>query len=90
MKEMRASWCGLAIGFAIADVAVDHRDFGGPVYALTNDGAAMVGLFEGMWGSAPEMESWQAVMRQLYIDCRSRGAQQAPSQVRPVGSVRTA
>lgn len=78
--------------FAIADPnngkAVDNRDFGGPVYALTDDNsAAMVGLFEGIWKSAPELESWQAVMRQLYIDCRSRGAQQAPTQVRTVSSV---
>ncbi len=74
--------------FAIADMAVDGRDFGGPVYALTDDGAAaMVGLYEGMWRSVPELETWQAVMRQLYIDAHSRGEQlpQSPSEVRPAG-----
>lgn len=75
--------------FAIADMAVDSRDFGGPVYALTDDNAAvMVGLFEGMWGSAPQLESWQSVMWQLYVDCRSRASQQPPSEVRMAGSVR--
>lgn len=65
--------------FIIADVAVDSRDFGGPVYALTDDNAAViVGLFEGMWGSAPAMESWQAVMQQVYIDGRSRDQEQRP------------
>ncbi len=60
-------------------MAVDSRDFGGPVYALTDDnGAVIVGLFEGMWGAAPEMESWQAVMQQVYIDGRSRDQQQRP------------
>ncbi len=77
--------------FTIADMAVDDRDFGGPVYALTDDnGAAMVGLFEGMWRSAPELESWQAVMRQLYIDTRSAGKQQPSSGVRLASSVRHA
>ncbi|OCB29893.1 hypothetical protein A5674_14120 [Mycobacterium malmoense] len=65
--------------FIIADVAVDSRDVGGPVYALTDDNAAViVGLFEGMWGSAPAMESWQAVMQQVYIDGRSHEQEQRP------------
>lgn len=74
--------------FTIADMAVDNRDFGGPVYALTDDGAAVVvGLYEGMWRSTPELETWQAVMRQLYIDSHSRGEQrsQPPSEVRLAG-----
>ena len=71
----------------IADVAVDSRDFGGPVYALTDDnGAVIVGLFEGMWGSAPEMESWQAVMQQVYIDGRAQNQQQQPpGEARMIG-----
>lgn len=63
--------------FVMADMAVDNRDFGGPVYALTDDNSAViVGLFEGMWRSAPQVESWQAVMQQVYIDSRSYGQQQ--------------
>jgi hypothetical protein len=74
--------------FTIADMAVDNRDFGGPVYALTDDGGAVVvGLYEGMWRSTPQLETWQAVMRQLYIDSHSRGEQrpQPPSEVRLAG-----
>lgn len=72
--------------FTMADVAVDSRDFGGPVYALTDDnGAVIVGLFEGMWGSAPAMESWQAVMQQVYIDGRAQDPQQAPREARMIG-----
>ncbi len=60
--------------FVIADMVVDSRDFGGPVYALTDDdGAVIVGLFEGMWRSGPQVESWQAIMQQVYIDGRSHG-----------------
>jgi hypothetical protein len=76
--------------FEIADMAVDNRDFGGPVYALTDDGdAAIVGLYEGMWRSTPELESWRAVMRQLYIDSHSRSEQrpQPPSEVRLAGRI---
>jgi hypothetical protein len=72
--------------FTIADMAVDGRDFGGPVYALTDDGGAMiVGLYEGMWRSVPTIESWQAVMAQVYIDTRSRGGQQPSAGVRLAG-----
>jgi hypothetical protein len=73
--------------FIIADVAVDSRDFGGPVYALTDDnGAVIVGLFEGVWRSAPEMESWQAVMEQVYLDGRAQNQQQQPpGQARMIG-----
>lgn len=70
---------GTVIGgrFAIADMVVDGRDVGGPVYALTDDGnAVIVGLFEGMVRSSPQFESWQAVMAQVYVDGRSPGAQQ--------------
>ncbi len=69
-------------------MAVDNRDFGGPVYALTDDGGAvMVGLYEGMWEAAPELETWQAVMRQLYLDSRLPAAPQPPSELRLVGRV---
>lgn len=65
--------------FGMADMAVDSRDYGGPIYAVTGeDAAVIVGLFEGMWKSAPEFESWQAVMRQVVIDGGSRGQQPLP------------
>lgn len=63
--------------FAMGDMVVDGRDFGGPVYALTDDNnAVIVGLYEGMWRGSPQFESWQAVMAQVYIDGHSTGAQQ--------------
>lgn len=67
--------------FAMADMVVDGRDFGGPVYALTDDNnAVIVGLYEGMWRSSPQFESWQAVMAQVYIDSHSTtGQQQLPA-----------
>lgn len=73
--------------FVIADTAVDSRDFGGPVYALTDDGSAViVGLFEGIRGSEPEMESWQAIMQQVYIDGRTQSQPQQPSdETRTIG-----
>lgn len=67
--------------FAIMDMVVDGRDFGGPVYALTDDNdAVIVGLYEGMWNSSPQFESWQAVMAQVYVDSHSySGPQQLPA-----------
>ena len=71
--------------FVVADMAVDNRDFGGPVYALTDDnGAVIVGLFEGMWKSAPQVESWQVIMQQVYIDSRSHGQEQPLPGVRMI------
>ncbi len=47
--------------FVVADMAPDGGDgydLGGPVYSRTDgDAAAIVGLFEGRWASAPEAES---------------------------------
>jgi hypothetical protein len=55
--------------FVIADMPADKGEFGGPVYALTDDNhAVIVGLFAGTGGSMPEAESWEAVMRQVYLD----------------------
>ncbi len=73
--------------FIVAGVAVDSRDVGGPVYTLTDDnGAVIVGLFEGLWGSVPEMESWQAVMQQVYLDGRAQNQQQQPpGEARMIG-----
>lgn len=67
--------------FGISDMAVDGRDFGGPVYTLADDNnAVIVGLFEGIWRSSPQIESWQAVMAQVYIDSHSySGPQQLPA-----------
>ncbi|MEY8017317.1 hypothetical protein [Mycobacterium servetii] len=39
------------------------------MYALAgDDGAVMVGLFEGTGEPEARVESWQAVMQQLFID----------------------
>lgn len=66
-------------GFAIADMTADQRGLGGPVYALTEDnGAVVVGLLDGVRGSTLWAQSWQAVMRQLYVDARSAGPIQPP------------
>lgn len=55
--------------FGVAGVAARPGDFGGPVYALDGDDAAvMVGLFEGTGEPEARVESWQAVMQQLFID----------------------
>lgn len=60
--------------FVMADMAVDSRDYGGPVDAVTGDSdAVIVGLFEGIWRSVPEMGSWQAIMQQVVIDCARAG-----------------
>lgn len=65
--------------FAITDMASDTRDFGGPVYTLTDDNnAVIVGLVEGTWRSSPQIESWQAVMAQVYIDSHTYSPQQQP------------
>ena len=72
--------------FVITGVAADVRDIGGPVYTLTADNrAVIVGLFEGISGSAPTAESWQAVMEQLYLDGRSPGPGPPPAPVRIAG-----
>ncbi|HEX5254431.1 MAG TPA: hypothetical protein VFW69_11260 [Mycobacterium sp.] len=67
--------------FAITDMVADSRDFGGPVYTLTDDhNAVIVGLVEGTWRSSPQIESWQAVMAQVYIDSHTYSPpQQAPA-----------
>ncbi len=72
--------------FNVAEVAADARDFGGPFYIPTADDAAViVGLFEGTCGSAPQLESWQAVMQQLYIDARMPGGPAPAGGFRLVG-----
>lgn len=68
--------------FAITDMAPDSRDFGGPVYTLTDDNnAVIVGLVEGTWRSSPQIESWQAVMAQVYIDSHTYNPQSQPAPV---------
>lgn len=65
--------------FAVTDMPSDSRDFGGPVYSLTDDNnAIIVGLVEGTWRSAPQIESWQAVMAQVFIDSHTYSPQQQP------------
>ncbi|ORA09567.1 Rv1815 family serine proteinase [Mycobacterium arosiense] len=63
--------------FTTTDMGFASRDFGGPVYLLTDDdNAVIVGLVEGTWKSAPQIESWQAVMAQVYIDSHTYSPQQ--------------
>lgn len=72
--------------FAITDMASDSRDFGGPVYTLTDEhNALIVGLVEGIWKSSPQIESWQAVMAQVYIDSHTYSPQQHPPAPRMIG-----
>lgn len=72
--------------FAITDMASDSRDFGGPVYTLSDDNnAVIVGLVEGTWRSSPQIESWQAVMAQVYIDSHTYSPQQKPPTLRMIG-----
>ncbi len=72
--------------FVMSDMAVDTRDFGGPVYAVTDDnGAVIVGMFEGMCKSAPKLETWEAVMQQVYIDAGSHSQQQPLPQLHMIG-----
>lgn len=72
--------------FAITDMVPDSRDFGGPVYTLTDEhNALIVGLVEGIWKSAPQIESWQAVMAQVYIDSQTYSPQQRSPALRMIG-----
>jgi hypothetical protein len=72
--------------FAITDMVSDSRDFGGPVYTLTDEhNALIVGLVEGIWKSVPQIESWQAVMAQVYIDSHTYSPQQHPPALRMIG-----
>lgn len=72
--------------FAITDMASDSRDFGGPVYTLTDEhNALIVGLVEGIWKSSHQIESWQAVMAQVYIDSHTYSPQQHPAAQRMIG-----
>jgi len=72
--------------FTLAGIAVDPRDIGGPVYTVNDENrAVIVGVFEGVTGSLPTAESWQAVMQQLFIDGRSPGQAQPPPTVRIAG-----
>jgi hypothetical protein len=76
------------VGLDIPGTSTGRHDIGGPVYALTDDNrAVIVGLFDGMWRSVPEAESWQAIMHQLYVDLRSFPSQQPVSAVRMVSRV---
>lgn len=75
-----------ASGLVIADMAADQRDLGGPVYVLTDDNhAVIVGMLDGVQGAISHAQSWQAVMRQLYLDTRSLSSPQ-PILGRALGS----
>ena len=50
-------------------VVSQKGDSGGPVYALTDDGKALIiGLFNSTWGRLPAAVSWQATGQQLRED----------------------
>jgi hypothetical protein len=72
--------------FAVTDMTADSRDFGGPVYALTDENHALiVGLVEGTLKASPQIESWQAVMAQVYIDSHTYTPQQQQPALRMIG-----
>lgn len=77
--------------FAVTDMPADGRDIGGPVYTLSDDNnAVIVGMFEGVWRSGPQIESWQAVMAQVYVDSHTYSAQQQPPSLRMISRHTTA
>lgn len=68
--------------FVMTEMPGENGGCDGPVYVLTDDNrATVVGLCDGVAGSAPQAESWQAVMQQLYLDTRDLG----PPQLHLVG-----
>ncbi|MEB4208870.1 hypothetical protein [Mycobacterium sp. 94-17] len=95
LRSATGQQCGSvsAVGngrFAVTEMGFDRRDFGGPVYTLTDDqNAVIVGLVEGTWRSSPQIESWQAVMAQVYIDSHTYNPPQESSSPRMI-SRRTA
>jgi hypothetical protein len=56
--------------FTMANGVVSQKgDSGGPVYALTDDGrAVIIGLFNSTWGQFPAAVSWQATGQQIRED----------------------
>ena len=56
--------------FTMANGVVSQRgDSGGPVYALTEDGrAVLIGLFNSTWGQFPAAVSWQSTGQQIRED----------------------
>jgi hypothetical protein len=56
--------------FTMANGVVSQRgDSGGPVYALTDDGrAVIIGMFNSTWGQSPAAVSWQAADQQVRQD----------------------
>src|SRR6476620_6155245 len=56
--------------FTMANGVVSQKgDSGGPVYALTDDGrAVIVGMFNSTWGQFPAAVSWQAIDQQVRED----------------------
>ena len=76
-------------GFGISDLRVEAGDFGAPIYTLTDNHAVIIGLLEGVSGSTAQAASWQAVMRQLYLDARPSDPAESPIGVRTISSLTT-
>jgi hypothetical protein len=75
--------------FAIDGMTTDENRSGGPVYVLTDDNrAVIVGLLNETGTPTPQAESWQAVMKQLYIDTHA-ASPQAPAPVVRIAGVHT-
>lgn len=67
--------------FTMANGVVSQKgDSGGPVYALTDDGrAVIVGMFNSTWGQFPAAVSWQAIDQQVREDVFSAASGTAPA-----------
>lgn len=59
--------------FTMTDGVLSQKgDSGGPVYAVTDDGrAVLVGLFNSTWGRFPAAVSWNAIRQQVFEDTRT-------------------
>jgi hypothetical protein len=66
--------------FTMAHGVVSQKgDSGGPVYALTDDGrAVIVGIFNSTWGNYPAAVSWSAAGKQVYEDVHTATSSTLP------------
>ena len=73
--------------FTIPDMTVDKSTAGEPVYVLTDDNRVMiVGLLDDTGTPVPQAESWQAIMKQLYVDTHGASPQAPLPVVRIAGA----
>jgi hypothetical protein len=66
--------------FTMANGVVSQKgDSGGPVYTITGDGrAAIIGMFNSMWGQFPAAVTWQAADQQIREQVVQFSASAAP------------